>query len=62
MSQLLSANNTCACLGESKFRLEDRRIEHFKDAIKAYEWVIAETLAMTVEEVQEKFPRGGILI
>ena len=40
-------------MGDSKLNLETRRAEKFKDAIKAYEWAIAETLAWTEEEMQD---------
>ena len=42
-------------MGETKQLLEARRTEKFKDAIKAYDWVIAETLATSDEEMQVLF-------
>jgi len=52
-AQALAVNRICACVGESKATVEERRSAKFKDGIKAYEWAIAETLAMTDEEMQD---------
>ena len=52
-TQILAANGLCACMGDSKVSLEIRRVEKFKDAIKTYEWPIAETLAWSEEEMQD---------
>ncbi|KAL1495680.1 hypothetical protein AB1Y20_016544 [Prymnesium parvum] len=54
MAQVRASNGLCACfVGESKQALEARREEKFKDAIKLYEWDIAETLALSAEEIQD---------
>ena len=38
-AQAVAAKGLCACLGESKVTIEERRAEKFKAAIKAYDWV-----------------------
>lgn len=52
-SQVKAAKGPCGCfVGETKEALEERREEKFKDAIKLYDWDIAEILALSEEESQ----------
>jgi len=52
-AQVHASLGPCSCMGETKQLLDARRTEKFKDAIKAYDWVIAETLASSDEEMQD---------
>jgi len=53
LSQLNPTISTCSCFGAPRLHLEARRAQKFKNAIKAYEWLIAETLACTDDEMQD---------
>ena len=57
--QALAAAHFCACVGDSKTAVEAQRVGKFKEAIKAYEWSIAETLVMSDEESQARFLSPG---
>jgi len=52
-AQAVAANAPCACIGESKATIEERRAAKFTEAIKAYDWVTAEALMMGPDDLAD---------